>query len=67
MWFKELLSASNDASHKRFISLVAIAVCVATHVESACGIVVDYQIMYMFAGMTLMQSGLTVYEKTKTQ
>lgn len=65
MWFKDLLSASDDVSHKRFISLVAMLMIIATHIESACGIQVDYQLTYVFVGLVIGQSALTMIEKKK--
>ncbi len=64
-FFKNLLSSSDETSSKRFYGLIAMCMFVATHIESACGIEVDYQLTYMTLGLILGQSGLTVLEKIK--
>jgi hypothetical protein len=58
-----LLSNSNDASHKRVIALISFLVLIAMVVIKALGYQLDNSLIYVFAAMAGGESVLTVIEK----
>lgn len=67
-WHK-LISNSDDASHKRLISILSFIILVLMVVIKALGWQVDNNLIYVFAGLCGGQSILTVISlliKTKS-
>ncbi len=60
---KNLLSSSNDASHKRLIAIGSFLVLVGMVVLKAKSCPVDSTLVYVFAALTGGQSSLSVLEK----
>ena len=62
-WLRNLISNSDDASHKRLISLMSWGVLLVILVLDACGIKISDKLIYVFAALTFGQSALTVIDK----
>lgn len=62
-FFKQLLSNSNETSHKRFIALISLLVLIALSALSAFGHTADSSIFYIFGSLVGGSSVLTVVEK----
>jgi membrane-associated PAP2 superfamily phosphatase len=60
---KQLLSDSNDISHKRVIAVISFLVLIAMVVIKALGYAVDEHLIYVFASLVGGQSLLTVIDK----
>ena len=63
---KNLLSDSNDVSHKRLIGLISFIVLIVLSFFSAYGHKTDDNFVYVFASLTGGESILTVIEKFKS-
>ena len=63
---KNLLSDSNDVSHKRLIGLISFIVLIILSFFSAYGHKTDDNFVYIFASLTGGESILTVIEKFKS-
>ncbi len=64
-FIKNVLSKSDNASHKRLIALGAFVVLVLMVIIKACGFDIDVNLIYVFAALTGGQSLLTVVDKYK--
>jgi len=62
-WLKELLSSSDDASHKRVISIASFIVLVIMVVLNAFGITITPELIYVFSALCGGNSILTVIDK----
>ena len=58
-----LLSNSNDVSHKRLIALISFLVLIVMVIIKAFGYQLDNTLIYVFASMAGGESVLTVIEK----
>jgi len=63
IFIKNLISNSDEASHKRLIALCSFLVLVLMVIIKAFGYQVDNNLIYVFAGLTGGQSILTVIDK----
>ena len=66
LMIKNLLSDSNDVSHKRLIGLISFIVLIILSFFSAYGHKTDDNFVYVFASLTGGESVLTVIEKFKS-
>ena len=66
LMIKNLLSDSNDVSHKRLIGLISFMVLIILSFFSAYGHKTDDNFVYVFASLTGGESVLTVIEKFKS-
>lgn len=62
-WLKNLISNSDEASHKRLISFGSFVVLVGMVILKAFGLPIDSTLIYVFAGLCGGQSILTVIDK----
>lgn len=62
-FLKNMLSGSNDTSHKRIIALASFLVLVIMVIIKAKGGQVDSNLIYVFAALSGGQSALSVIEK----
>jgi len=62
-FLNNLLSNSDETSHKRLIAIAAFLVLIAMVVIKALGGQIDEQLIYVFASLVGGQSLLTVIEK----
>lgn len=62
-WFQSLLSNSDDASHKRFISVASWVILVVMVILYAFECKVSDTLIYVFAALAFGQSSLTVIDK----
>lgn len=62
-FFKNLISGTNELSHKRFIALLSFACLIACLVLNAFKIAVDSNLIYVFAGLAGLSSAMTVIDK----
>lgn len=62
-YFINMMSASSDVSHKRFISISAFVVLTCISIANIIGANVDYNLIYTFAALSLGQSITTTLEK----
>lgn len=58
-----MLNGNSDTSHKRFISLLSFFVLVVMTIVSFFNLPVNENLAYIFAGLVLGQSALTIAEK----
>lgn len=63
----QLISSQNDVSHKRIISLLSFLVLIGMLIGSFFKLPVNEPLMYVFAGLSIGQSSLSVAEKFNTQ
>ena len=62
-YIKKLISSSNDADDKRFISISSFLVLVIMVAIKALGGQIDNTLIYVFASLTGGQSVLTVIDR----
>ena len=61
-YFINMMSASSDISHKRFIALAAFIVLTGLSITNVIGAKIDYNLIYTFAALSLGQSITTTLE-----
>jgi len=64
-WLKELLSSSDDTSHKRTISILSFTVLTIMVVLNAFGITISKDLIFVFGALCGGNSLMSVIEKFK--
>ena len=62
-WIKDLISSSDDASHKRFISVASFIVLILMVVLNSFGLVITPELIYVFGALCGGNSIMSVIEK----
>jgi len=65
-WIKELLSSSDDASHKRLLSIASYIVLVIMVALSAFGTTIQTELIYVFGALCGGNSIMSVIEKFRS-
>lgn len=64
-YIQNLLSATNDASHKRLISILSFVCIAGCLVANYCGKTIQPELIYTLFALCFGQSGLTLLDKLK--
>ena len=65
--FIEIITAKSGKSHKRFISMLGFPCLIACLIVNCFGLIIQPEIILVFGGIVLGESGLTMLEKKETE